>query len=212
MIAIVDYGVNNLASVRNAFQVAGAEVVVTADPGILGKAGGVVLPGIGAASAGMERIRQRGLSDVLRDVATSGRPFLGICLGMQLLFEHSEEGGDVPCLGILPGTVRLLRDAPKVPQIGWNQVEIHRNAALWTGIPENPYFYFVHSYVCDPADPSMVAGETEYGERFCSAVACGSIWGTQFHPERSGEAGLRLIAQFSAACRDAGTGARSSSR
>lgn len=203
MIAIVDYGVNNLASVRNAFRAAGTEATVSSDPRVIARAEGVVLPGIGAASAGMDRLQQRGLEDVLREVAMSGRPFLGICLGMQLLFESSEEGGNVACLGILPGTVRVLSGAVKVPQIGWNQVETGAGLSLWDGLPDNPYFYFVHSYVCEPADPSIVAGETVYGTAFCSAVTLGSVWGTQFHPERSGTAGLKLIANFVAACRSA---------
>jgi glutamine amidotransferase len=200
VIAIVDYGVNNLASVRNAFRAAGADVEVTADPCRIEQAGGVVLPGIGAASAGMEQIRRRRLEDPLRRSVESGKPLLGLCLGMQLLFDRSEEGGEVPCLGIVPGTVRLLRGAPKIPQIGWNQVETRTKTPLWPGLPGNPYFYFVHSYVCVPAHPDVIAGETEYGERFCSALAHGAVWATQFHPERSGKTGLRLIANFVESC------------
>lgn len=200
MIAIVNYGVNNLASVSNAFRAAGGQVTVTADPEVIAGADGVVLPGIGAASAGMEQIRARGLDQALREYAAAGRPLLAICLGMQLLFDRSEEGGDVSCLGLLPGTVRLLPAGLKVPQIGWNRVSSRGGCPLWDGMPADPYFYFVHSYVCRPDDERVIAGETEYGVTFCSAVASGSLWGTQFHPERSGKAGLRLIANFIAAC------------
>ena len=195
MIAIVDYGVNNLASVRNAMRAAGAEVTVTSDPRELERARGLVLPGIGAASAGMEQITRRGLDEPLRRSVERGKPLLGLCLGMQLLFEHSEEGGDVPCLGFIPGTVRLLSGPLKVPQIGWNQVTT-REHALWSGLPEDPYFYFVHSYLSVPEDASVVAGQTEYGDPFCSALVHGPIWATQFHPERSGRTGLQLIANF----------------
>lgn len=200
MIAIVDYGVNNLASVRNALAAAGGDITVTADPDAIRSAHGVVLPGIGAASAGMAQLRARGLDTVVREVASAGTPFLAICLGMQLLFERSEEGGDVPCLGILPGTVRMLSAPLKIPEIGWNQVETRPDLALWSGMPSSPYFYFVHSYVCDPADTALTAGSTDYGGPFCSAVASGSIWGTQFHPERSGRVGLQLLHNFVNAC------------
>jgi imidazole glycerol-phosphate synthase subunit HisH len=199
MIAVVNYGLGNLASVRNAFRAAGAEVVVTSDPAAIQRASGVVLPGVGAASAGMEQLRSRRLDGVVLDVAQSGRPFLGICLGMQLLFEHSEEG-NADCLGLIPGAVRLLRSAEKVPHIGWNQVAIQSQTELWSGLPSMPYFYFVHSYVCDPADKSACVGTTDYGGTFCSAVSFGSVWGTQFHPERSGDMGLRLIKNFAARC------------
>jgi glutamine amidotransferase len=199
VIAIVDYGLGNLASVHNAFAGVGAPAERTADPEVIRQADGVVLPGVGAAAAGMERLRERGLDGVVTDVARSGRPLLGLCLGMQLLFERSEEGGST-CLGLLPGTVRLMRVDLKVPHIGWNQVKTGGDTALWKGLPPDPYFYFVHSYVCMPADPPLIAGETEYGETFCSAVASGPIWGVQFHPERSGRSGLQLIRNFVEAC------------
>ena len=199
MIAIVDYGLGNLASVRNAFRATGAEVEVTSDEKRIRKAAGVVLPGVGAASAGMERLRARGLDRVVQDVARAETPFLGICLGMQLLFERSEEG-DAKCLGLIPGAVRMLSGDEKVPHIGWNQVSTEGRSELWRDLPPDPYFYFVHSYVCDPVDASVSAGMTDYGESFCSAVQCGSVWGTQFHPERSGTAGLRLIKNFVDKC------------
>ncbi|HEX6509176.1 MAG TPA: imidazole glycerol phosphate synthase subunit HisH [Chloroflexota bacterium] len=198
MIAIVDYGLGNLTSVRNAFAAVGARAERTSDPEAIRQADGLVLPGVGAASAGMERLRDRGLDSVVLEVARAGRPVLGLCLGMQLLFEWSEEGGTA-CLALLGGSVRLLRGDHKVPHIGWNQVET-RGGALWEGLPPAPYFYFVHSYICIPTEPSLLAGETEYGGRFCSAVVSGSIWGVQFHPERSGNVGLQLIRNFARAC------------
>lgn len=199
MIAIVDYGLGNLASVRNAFRAVGADVEVTSEPERIHQASGIVLPGVGAASAGMKLLRARGLDEVVQDIARADVPLLGICLGMQLLFERSEEG-DAECLGLIRGTARLLRGGEKVPHIGWNQVATENRNRLWHKLPPNPYFYFVHSYVCDPADTSVSAGRTEYGEIFCSAVECGSVWGLQFHPERSGRTGLQLIGNFVERC------------
>lgn len=201
MIAIVDYGVNNLASVRNAFCAIGAEVAVTSAPETILDADGVVLPGIGAASAGMERIRARGLESVLQQVAALNQPLLGICLGMQLLFDRSDEG-DTSCLSVLAGKVTLLRGDMKIPQIGWNRVTTQScDLPLWHGLPADPYFYFVHSYVCEPEDDAVVAGRTDYDSPFCSAVYSGPVWGTQFHPERSGQAGLQVIRNFAQFCR-----------
>lgn len=200
MIAIVDYGLGNLASVYNAFAGVGAPAERTADPAVVRRAEGVVLPGVGAASAGMERLRARGLDTAVVEVARSGRPLLGLCLGMQLLFERSEEG-DAACLGLLPGTVRRLQVDLKVPHIGWNQVRSTTGVELWAELEPDPYFYFVHSYVCEPADPRQIAGMTDYGETFCSAVAAGPLWGVQFHPERSGHSGLQLIRNFVRVCR-----------
>jgi len=195
MIAIVDYGLGNLASVRNAFRAAGVETAITADPAMVEQADGLVLPGVGAASAGMRQLRARNLDQPVLAAARRGRPVLGLCLGMQLLFEGSEEG-DTTCLGLLPGTVQLLHGAMKVPHIGWNQVTPQGNSALWHDLPQDPYFYFVHSYICRPRDPAMIAGMTDYGEPFCSVVAAGTVWGTQFHPERSGRIGQQLIRNF----------------
>ena len=203
MIAIVDYGLGNLASVRNAFRAVGAEVTVTTDRAIIEQASGVVLPGVGAASAGIERLRERGLDRVIQDVALAGRPLFGICLGMQLLFDHSDEG-EADCLGLISGSVRRLRGGVKVPHIGWNQVRISGAAPLWQNLSPDPYFYFVHSYVCDPRDPAVIAARTEHGEEFCSVVCDGPIWGTQFHPERSGQSGLALLRNFVKQCEPPG--------
>jgi glutamine amidotransferase len=195
VIAIVDYGLGNLASVRNAFAAVGAEVMVTSDRACIEASEGVVLPGVGAAGAGMAGLRSRGLIDVVRTVAAAGTPLLGHCLGMQLLFEWSEENGGIQCLGLLGGTVRRLQGPVKIPHIGWNQVHM-RPAAIWEGLPVDPYFYFVHSYACVPTDQGVVAGTTDYAGAFCSAIVSDSLWGAQFHPERSGATGLALIDRF----------------
>jgi imidazole glycerol-phosphate synthase subunit HisH len=195
VIAIVDYGLGNLTSVRNAFAAVGAEVMVTSDRAHIEAADGVVLPGVGAAGAGMAGLRARGLIDVVRGAAATGTPLLGHCLGMQLLFEWSEENGGTECLGVLGGTVRRMQGEVKIPHIGWNQVQT-RTAPIWDGVPADPYFYFVHSYVCVPTDQSVVAGTTDYAGAFCSAIVSGSLWGAQFHPERSGATGLVLIDGF----------------
>jgi imidazole glycerol-phosphate synthase subunit HisH len=195
VIAIVNYGLGNLASVRNAFHAAGADVVLTDDPATLRRAAGMVLPGVGAAGAGMAGLRDRNLVDVVTEVARSGTPVLGHCLGMQLLFEQSDENHGTPCLGLLPGAVHRMTGDVKVPHIGWNQVQT-TDSPMWDGLPPKPYFYFVHSYICVPTDPAMVAGTTDHGTDFCSAVTSAAIWGVQFHPERSGAAGIRLIRNF----------------
>jgi glutamine amidotransferase len=199
MIVVVDYGLGNLASVRNALRYLDAEATVSADKAAIEMADALVLPGVGAASAGMERLHARGQTEPIRRAAAAGKPILGLCLGMQLLFEYSDEG-DSRCLGLLPGRVRLLRDAPKVPHIGWNRVRPSGHDEIWKGQPSDPYFYFVHSYVCEPTEPGLIAGTTDYGEEFCAVVARGPIWATQFHPERSGETGLRLIQNFLDIC------------
>jgi imidazole glycerol-phosphate synthase subunit HisH len=196
VIAILDYGVNNLASVVNAFRAVGAAPVVTADPSVIRQASALVLPGVGAASVGMRRLRERGLEEPIQEAAAIGRPILGLCLGMQLLFAESEEG-NTSCLGLLAGRVTLLRGDIKVPHIGWNQVALREDEILCRDLPPNPYFYFVHSYICEPDNPAIAAGTTDYGHTFCSLVKQDSIWGTQFHPERSGRSGLNLLRNFS---------------
>lgn len=199
MIAIVDAALGNLASVRNALAALGHEAVLTSDPETIRSARGVILPGQGAAPTGMRTLREAGLDGMISELARQGRPLLGICLGMQLLFSRSEEGGTT-CLDLLPGTVRLLSGNVKIPHIGWNQVETVGERRLFTGLGSDPYVYFVHSYVCVPEDEGIVAGWTEYGERFCSAIVAGTIWGTQYHPERSGRTGLRMLENFAALC------------
>jgi len=191
-IAVIDYGAGNLRSIRRALEAAGAHVTVSSDSGHVRQADAVVFPGVGAAGAAMDRLHQLGLVDAIGDVVAEERPFLGICLGMQLLFEHQEEG-DTRGLGLLKGRVRTLSPAVKVPQIGWNRVRWIQEAAGSHPADEDD-FYFVHSFIVEPHDPADVVAVTRYGEVFPSIVRHGRVWGTQFHPEKSGPAGLSLIA------------------
>ena len=191
-IAVIDYGAGNLRSIRRALEAAGAQVTVSSDGEDVRRADAVVFPGVGAAGAAMDRLHQLGLVDVIGDIVAEGRPFLGICLGMQLLFEHQEEG-DTRGLGLLKGRVRTLSAQVKVPQIGWNRARWIQGAAGYLPAEEDD-FYFVHSYVIEPDDICDVVAVTRYGEVFPSIVRHGHVWGTQFHPEKSGPAGLRLVA------------------
>lgn len=196
MIAIVDYGVGNLRSVQKALERMGAEAIVSSDPAVLDAAQGVVLPGVGAFGDGMHNLRARGLvAPVLRQVE-QGKPFLGICLGMQLLFEESEEMGHHQGLALLPGrVVRFVESELKVPHIGWNQLWVHGDGLL-EGIADGAYAYFVHSYYPVPEEPGDVLATTEYGVEFASVVARGMVFGAQFHPEKSQDVGLRLLGNF----------------
>ncbi|OHC67036.1 MAG: imidazole glycerol phosphate synthase, glutamine amidotransferase subunit [Rhodocyclales bacterium GWA2_65_20] len=203
-VAVVDYGMGNLRSVAKAIEhvAPAARVLVTADPAVLLAADRVVVPGQGAMPDCMRELDARGLRPaVIR--AAAEKPFLGICIGLQMLFEHSEEG-DVPGLAIFPGSVRRfpreLVDAQglKVPHMGWNEVAQAGPHPLWSGIADNARFYFVHSYYVEPATPDAIAASTAYGIPFTSAVARANIFATQFHPEKSAQAGLRLLANFMA--------------
>ncbi|MCA9881108.1 MAG: imidazole glycerol phosphate synthase subunit HisH [Thermomicrobiales bacterium] len=191
-IAVIDYGAGNLRSIRRALEAAGAQVTITAEAGAVRAADAVVFPGVGAAGAAMQRLHDLALIAPIRDVVAQERPFLGICLGMQLLFDAQEEGS-TRGLGLLSGRVRSLPNDVKVPQIGWNR-------ALWvqdgagSRAGDSDDFYFVHSYVAEPQDPDDIVAVTRYGEVFPSIVRHGHIWGTQFHPEKSGTAGLRMVA------------------
>ena len=194
MIAILDYGAGNLTSVRLAFAAVGADATVTSDPAVAAAADKVVFPGVGAAKRAMENLRRLGLDRAVRDAVAADKPFLGICLGMQILFERSEEDGGVDCLGILPGRVRRFPDVPgaKVPEIGWNQVEAADEPGLANG-----EFYFVHSYYAEKGPYTV--GTTEYaGVSFTSAVRRGRLVAYQFHPEKSGRLGLALVREFAA--------------
>jgi glutamine amidotransferase len=196
MIVIVDYGVGNLRSVQKALERVGAIAIVSDDAAVLDAAQGVILPGVGAFGDGMDNLRARRLVDpVLRQVAR-GKPLLGICLGMQLLFEESEEMGRHQGLGLLPGRVVRFPDGDlKVPHIGWNQL-LGSRGQLLAGIQDGAYAYFVHSYFALPENPGDLLATTEYGLDFASVVGRDKIWGAQFHPEKSQEVGLRLLANF----------------
>ena len=190
MIAIVDYGAGNLRSIQRAIEAAGAETTITSDPGQVRGADRVVLPGVGNAAAAMTRLRESGLAGAVTDAADAGKPVLGVCLGMQLLYGPQEEGPTTG-LGLLDGDVRALPDDHKVPQMGWNRAEFSPGTPL-AGL-EPAFFYFVHSYIVHPAETSQIAAETNYGVRFPSIVARDNVWGFQFHPEKSGDDGLALI-------------------
>lgn len=196
-VAVIDYGSGNIRSVERALAHAGADVLVTDDPGYIAIAPGVVLPGVGAAADTMDNLRARGLVQPVLDYIDSGRPFLGVCMGLQALLEWSEEGGRQECLGIVPGHARHFGERGlKVPHMGWNTVEWTGQHPVIDGIPSGSYFYFVHSFHPVLDDPSWALGETEYGIRFPSVVARDNVIATQFHPEKSGHDGLRLYANF----------------
>ena len=197
-IVVVDYDAGNLRSVQRALEAVGQRPVVTSDPHEVERAEALVLPGVGSAQDCMRKLATRGLIQPLKDYAASGRPFLGVCVGLQLLFDGSEEGGGVECIGIVPGTVRRFPHAAglKVPQIGWNDVQFKRDHPLVEAIPDGTYFYFVHGYYADPADPGMTVGVADYGGDFAAIVARDNVLATQFHPEKSADFGLRIYANF----------------
>ncbi len=193
---IVDYGAGNLRSVARAVAHAGGQPLITSRPQDVMDAEALIVPGVGAAADTMRNLNQHGLVQPIRDYIACGRPFLGVCMGQQVLFDVSEEGGEHPCLGVLPGRVVRLPEGVKVPHMGWNQVRIARSHPVFDGIPDGSFFYFVHSYYPQPQDPSIVIGETDYGVTFPSVVARENIVATQFHPEKSGAMGLRMYENF----------------
>ncbi len=195
MITIIDYGLGNIGSVKNAFDKLGVINVVSSSPEDIKKASGLILPGVGAAGEGMKNIKSRTLDAVIRNEVDKGKPLLGICLGMQLLMSKSEEG-NVKCLNIIEGNVKKFRGDLKVPQIGWNEVKIEYGQKLFKNIPQNSYFYFVHSYYCVPTNQKLSIGTSYYGTEFCSVSQKNNIYGVQFHPEKSGENGLKLLKNF----------------
>ena len=194
-IAIVDYQAGNLRSVQKALEQFGARATITSDASHIQQADGVVFPGQGANDSSMRQLRAKGLVEPIKAFVASGKPFLGVCLGLQLLFEASDEGVE-PGLGVLAGRVRRLPSGAKIPHMGWNQVEFHARHPVLDGVPSGSYFYFVHSYYADPEQRSVVAGTTTYGVEFCSAVAWDAVVAVQFHPEKSGAGGLRLYENF----------------
>ncbi len=196
MIAIVDYGAGNLRSVFNAVSKLGYQPEVTSRPEGLLNAQAVILPGVGAAADTMSNLRARELVSPIRRFIAEGRPFFGVCIGLQVLFTGTEEGGWHECLDIIPGLVRRLPARLKIPHMGWNQVKQRVSHPIFEGVPDEANFYFVHSYFVDPEDRSLIVGETEYGVTLCSVLVRGNLVATQFHPEKSGESGLRLYDNF----------------
>jgi glutamine amidotransferase len=200
VIAIIDYGMGNLRSVQKGLERVGYAAEVTRDPARIESAAGVVLPGVGAFGACMDNLRAYGLIDTVRRVITRGAPFLGICLGMQLLFDESEEFGRVPGLGIFPGRVVRFPEMPalKVPHMGWNQIRKQGEPPHLRGIDNGAFVYFVHSYYVVPTDPSLTATTTEYGVEFTSAIARDNVFAAQYHPEKSQTVGLKILENFGA--------------
>lgn len=203
MIAIIDYGMGNLRSVQKGFEKVGFEAVVTADPKVVLAADKVVLPGVGAFRDCMKNLEEGGFIEPILKVIREGRPFLGICLGLQLLFSESEEFGIHKGLGVIPGRVARFPEgmtengeALKVPHMGWNQILFRSGSPLFTGIEDGTNVYFVHSYYVRPDDPAVIATTTRYGIEFCSSVRKDNIVATQFHPEKSQEKGLRILKNF----------------
>ncbi|MBI2022562.1 imidazole glycerol phosphate synthase subunit HisH [Candidatus Daviesbacteria bacterium] len=212
MIGVIDYGLGNLTSVKNALDKLGIPVVITSDFKKIRQATALILPGVGAAGEGMKNLKAKKLDKVILGEIVSGKPILGICLGMQLLFEYSEEDS-TSCLGLVKGNVKKFNVDLKVPQIGWNQIRIQGRSPqgrtknvlrsksrsyinLLSGIPNNSFFYFVNSYYCKPDDKNIITGKTNYGNEFCSVLQKDNIFGVQFHPERSGDNGLKLLKNF----------------
>lgn len=199
MIVIIDYGLGNLGSVKNTLDKLGVDSMISKSKKDIGKADGLILPGVGSAKQGMENLKKSKLDKILVNEIKKGKPFLGICLGMQLLFSESEEGNS-KCLNVIEGTVKEFNFEVKVPQIGWNEIIINNSKLriknLFMNIPDKSSFYFVNSYYCQPMDKSVVVGETEYGINYCSVLAKDNIVATQFHPEKSGQVGQQFIKNF----------------
>jgi imidazole glycerol phosphate synthase glutamine amidotransferase subunit len=202
-VAVVDHGAGNLVSVREALEDAGAEVSFLRGPEGLAEADGLLVPGVGAAAPAMTRLRRQGLVGPIRAWAAAGRPLLGVCLGLQLLMDGSDEDG-ARTLALIPGRTTALTGAPRLPHMGWNQAELTRDDPLFTGVRSDEDFYFVHSYAARPGPGAdgVTLATTVHGDRFVSAVALGSVRGVQFHPERSGRAGRRVIANWVGLVRD----------
>ncbi len=199
-VAIIDYGVGNLRSVEKAFAATGCEAIVSADEAVLRDAERLVLPGVGAFRACMKALRERGFDRLVRERVAAGVPLLGVCVGMQMLFEESEEFGQTEGLALLCGRVRRFAGDLLVPQVGWNNVRQRETAhPLFDGIEDGAYFYFVHSYYCATTDATDVLGATDYSDEYASVVGRGRVFGVQFHPEKSQAAGLRLLHNYASA-------------
>ena len=196
MIAVIDYGAGNIRNVVNALNKLEYRVKLTSDPDEVLSADTVILPGVGAAGDTVSSLKKLNLVEPVLRIIAEDRPFMGICIGLQVLFTETEEDGGQTCLDAFSGRVRKLPEGQKIPHMGWNQVKQKIDHPVFEGVPDNSNFYFVHSYYVDPEDKSLVAGTTEYGEEFCSIIAKGNIVGTQFHPEKSGDLGLRIYDNF----------------
>ncbi|MFC1952853.1 imidazole glycerol phosphate synthase subunit HisH [Chloroflexota bacterium] len=196
MITIIDYGAGNLRSVVNAITKLGYDSSITSNPDDLPGAGAVILPGVGAAADTMSSLGKMALVNPIRRFIAEDKPFLGICVGLQVLLDGTEEGGWHECLGIIPGRVRKLPAGQKIPHMGWNQVKQKISHPVFEGVPDEANFYFVHSYYAEPEDKSLITGETDYGIPFCSILTRGNLVAIQFHAEKSGETGLRIINNF----------------
>ncbi len=198
MIAVIDYDAGNIKSVEKALQYLGQDVRITRNAEEILFADRVILPGVGAFGDAMEKLSSYGLIDVIKEYTESGKPFLGICLGLQLIFDESEESPGVRGLGLVPGRIRRIPEGPgrKVPHIGWNDIKTSPDSLLFRGIPDGSYVYFVHSYYLDAADKSVVAATTEYGVKIDAAVEAGNIFACQFHPEKSSKVGLSILKNF----------------
>jgi len=200
LIAVIDYDVGNVKSVLFALKRIGQEAALTSDPARIEAASGVILPGVGAFSAAMEKLRASGLDAVVKELAAADRPILGICLGLQLFFTESEEHGVRRGLDILRGHVRRFAPGVKVPHMGWNEVKQKSDSPLFEGIEDGSFFYFAHSYYVQPEEEAVVVGTTDYGGDFTSAAGSGRIFGVQFHPEKSGRSGLAMLENFCRLC------------
>lgn len=198
MIVIIDYQMGNLRSVQKAVERAGQEAKITGDPRVVERAEKVILPGVGAFGDAMAELKRRELVEPIRASVAAGKPFLGVCLGLQLLFDASYEGGEHEGLGVIPGEVRRFDIPPeyKVPHMGWNQVHYRRQPPIFAGVPDESYFYFVHSYYVVPRDPQIVAGEASYPDPFCAVIWRDNVTATQFHPEKSQQVGLAVLKNF----------------
>lgn len=200
-IALIDYGIGNLRSVKKAFEAVGANIAQTSTPNEILNADKVVLPGVGAFQDGLSGLKKRNLLPVLNEIKRRNTPLLGICLGMQLLFESSSEMGNTHGLGFLEGEVRKFsKKALKIPQTGWNQIDIINDSPLMDGVKDQSYVYFNHSYYCDPHESEDIITKTEYGKGYASAIQKGSIYGVQFHPEKSQNIGLTILKNFVERC------------
>ncbi len=210
LIAVLDYGIGNLHSAQKSLEHEGADARLTADPGLIADADAVVLPGVGAFGACMDALRAAGLEAPTHDAVASGRPFLGICVGMQMLFSRSQENERAVGLDVIPGTVTWIPAGPKIPQMQWNRLDIvHSDEPMLRGLGDQPYVYFVHSLHGVPDDPSVVAATVEYGTTLNAAFRLGNVFAAQFHPEKSSRTGLRLLRNFVDVCATVSVGRRS---